>query len=86
MSSQKISELAKALLDKALEEEANEDIYAAGLKEQQTFEAFVDIVNYYVDFYRTPSWFFQRVIQEMHRRKDEETLNNVMKMLMGEKL
>lgn len=86
MSSQKISELAQNLLDKALEEEANEDIYAAGHKEQQTFEAFVDIVNYYADFYRTPSWFFQRVIQEMHRRKDEETLNNVMKMLIGEKL
>ena len=85
MSSQKISELAKALLDRALEEETNEDIYVAGLRETQTFDAFVDILNYYCRFYKEPNYFFRLLIQAMHKREDKALHAEVMKMI-GEKL
>lgn len=84
MSSQKISELAQNLLDRAIAEETNEDIYVAGLRETQTFDALVDIVNYYADFYREPNYFFRLLIQAMHKRKDKALHAEVMQML-GEK-
>ena len=84
MSSQKISELAQNLLDRAIAEETNEDIYVAGLRETQTFDALVDIVNYYADIYREPNYFFKLLIQAMHKREDKALHAQVMQML-GEK-
>lgn len=84
MSSPKISELAMELYKKAVAEEKNQDIYVAGLREAQTFNAFIDILNYYADFYKEPNWFFRTVIQAMHNRKDKELHHEVMQML-GEK-
>lgn len=84
MSSQKISDLAMELYKRAIAEETNEDIYVAGLRETQTFDALVDIVNYYADFYREPNYFFKLLIQAMHKRKDKALHAEVMQML-GEK-
>ena len=50
-----ISELALELYKKAIAEEKNEDIYRAGLRESETFSAFMDIFNYYRSFYKDDS-------------------------------
>lgn len=73
----KISELAMELYKRAVAEEKNEDIYVAGLRESETFSAFVDIVNYYADIYSDKNWFFQHLIQEMHKREDYELYKEV---------
>ena len=75
---QKISELAMELYKKAVVEEKNEDIYSAGLRESETFMAFMDIFNYYRSFYRDNEYFFNLLIMKMHKREDDELYKEVM--------
>ena len=75
---QKISELAMELYKKAVVEEKNEDIYSAGLRENDTFNAFMDIFNYYRGKYADDAYFFNLLIQRMHKREDDELYKEVM--------
>lgn len=73
-----ISELALELYKKAIAEEKNEDIYRAGLRESETFSAFMDVFNYYRSFYKDDSYFFYQLITKMHKKEDEKLFNEVM--------
>lgn len=75
---QKVSDLAMELYKKAIAEEKNEDIYSAGLRQSETFKAFMDVFNYYRSFYRDDAYFFNLLIQRMHKRADDELYKEVM--------
>lgn len=74
----KVSELAMELYKKAIAEEKNNDIYVAGLRESETFRAFMDVFNHYRSFYRDDAFFFNLLIREMHKAEDDELYRKVM--------
>lgn len=73
-----VSELAMELYKKAIEQEKNECIDVAGLRENETFNAFMDIFNYYRGKYADDAYFFNLLIQRMHKRADDELYKEVM--------
>lgn len=76
---QSISKMAMELYKRAIAEEKNNDIYVAGLREGETFRAFMQIFNHYRKFYSDDAYFFNLLIREMHKAEDDELYRKVMK-------
>lgn len=74
----KVSEMAFELYKRAVAQEKNEQIDVAGLRENETFNAFMDIFNYYRGKYADDAYFFNLLIQRMHKRADDELYKEVM--------